>query len=223
MIIATIVNSGRTGKPSDRCAVPRFRKPSGMSAALIWRPCAHAKSMPRITYSVPSVITSDGHPRPRDHHAVHQPEERAEQHPADEHERDRHAVVGEHDAGRERGDAEDRADAEVDVARDDDDRLADREQRHDRDVEQDVAQVLRVEEARLGDADADHEDREHADQADLAGAHDRVDPRACAPRGCGAARAGAGAALRSCALIAGHLRLTGRRAHDRLLVGLRRA
>ena len=40
--------------------VASARKSSGMSAALIWRPCAHAKSMPRITYSVPSVITSDG-------------------------------------------------------------------------------------------------------------------------------------------------------------------
>ena len=48
MTIAAIVNSGRTGKPRMLC-VARFRNPFGMSAALIWRPCAHAKSMPRIT------------------------------------------------------------------------------------------------------------------------------------------------------------------------------
>ena len=40
-IITAIVISGRTGKPAIR-AVPRSRKLSGMSAALICRPCAHA-------------------------------------------------------------------------------------------------------------------------------------------------------------------------------------
>src|SRR3954452_1156802 len=115
------------------------------------------------------------HARERDHRAVQQAEERAEQDPGGERDRDRDVVVGEQDAGRERGDAEHRADREVDVARDHDDRLADRQQRDDRDIEQDVADVLGVEEARVDRRRAEDDDREDADEADLARADERVD------------------------------------------------
>src|SRR3954454_10566071 len=114
------------------------------------------------------------HAGQRHHRAVQQPEERAEEDAGGEGDGDRDVVVGEEHAGRERADPEHRADGQVDVARDDDDRLADREQRDDRDVEQDVADVLRVEEARVDGRRAQDDDREDADEARLAGADERV-------------------------------------------------
>src|SRR4051794_36592018 len=120
------------------------------------------------------------HAGQRHHRAVQQPEERAEEDAGGEGDGDRDVVVGEEHAGRERADPEHRADGQVDVARDDDDRLADREQRDDRDVEQDVADVLRVEEARVDGRRAQDDDREDADEARLAGADERVDELASA-------------------------------------------
>src|SRR4051794_7765419 len=120
------------------------------------------------------------HARERDHRAVQQAEERAEQDPGGERDRDRDVVVGEQHAGQERGDPEHRADRQIDVAGDDDDGLADREQRDDRDVEQDVADVLGVEEARVDRRRAEDHDREDADEAHLAGADQRVDELAAA-------------------------------------------
>ena len=152
MSIATIVNSGSTGKPRI------------VSRAEVQEAVGHVGGVDLAAVRPREVDAADHVERAeRDHQRRHprrtrpsrrciSPKNAPNSIPATNTSGIGDAVVGEQHAGREGGDAEHRADREVDVAGDDDDRLADREQRDDRDVEQDVAQVLRVEEARLGDA-----------------------------------------------------------------------
>src|SRR4051794_28430501 len=114
-----------------------------------------------------------------DQRAVDGAEARADGHGDRDDQRDRDArVVGEERAGGERGEAEHRAHRQVDVAADDDDGLADGEQRDERDVEPDVAQVLRREVARLGQVGAADEQRERHEQPELAHAEDQLDDAA---------------------------------------------
>src|SRR3954447_18561118 len=127
------------------------------------------------------------HAAQRDQRAVDRAEAGADRDAQDDDERDRDArVVAEQGPDGQRGEAQDRADREVDVARDDDDRLPDGQHRDDRHVERDVAQVLAVEEAVVVERGADHEDRQHADQAQLAYAQQRVEH--VAPLAAGARR-----------------------------------
>ena len=68
--------------------------------------------------------------------------------------------------GRVRGDPEDRPDREVDVPGDDDDRLADREQRDDGGAREDLLDVRGAEEEMVverGPADHDHEREDDAE------------------------------------------------------------
>ena len=84
-------------------------------------------------------------------------------------------VAGEQVAGHEGGEADDRADRQVDVARDDHERLADGEDREDRRVEREVAQRRGLDEARLEDAGDRDQQRERDDDAELADAEDALD------------------------------------------------
>ena len=63
-------------------------------------------------------------------------------------------------------------DRQVDVARDDHERLADREDREDRRVEREVAQRVGLDEARLEDRRHRDQQRERAEDAELADAQD---------------------------------------------------
>jgi hypothetical protein len=73
-------------------------------------------------------------------------------------------------AGHEGGEAEDRADRQVDVARDDDERLAGGQDREDRRVQREVAQGVGLDEPRLHDRGHGDQDREGGDDAELADA-----------------------------------------------------
>ncbi len=116
--------------------------------------------------------------------------------------------------GRVRRDAEHGADREVDVARDDHDRLADREQRDDRRAREDLLDVRRAEEVRIvdrGRADDEHE-REH--DAELAEAQQRLGDAVRALRRLD------GLLLLGERRHAASSTIAGGRAHDRVLVGL---
>ena len=76
-------------------------------------------------------------------------------------------MVAEEIGGQERRQAQHRADRQVDVAREDDHRLAEREQREDRRVDEDELDVREVEEARLDARGHEHEQDEHGDDAEL--------------------------------------------------------
>src|SRR4051795_6030186 len=116
------------------------------------------------------------HLPPGGEEAVEQPAGRAHRDREHEHERQRHAgVLGEQVAGEEGGEPDDRADRQVDVARDDHERLADGEDREDRRVEREVAQRRRLDEARLEDAGDRDQQRERDDDAELADAEDAFD------------------------------------------------
>src|SRR3954470_18029267 len=123
--------------------------------------------------------------------AVEQPARRAHQDRQQEHQRQGHArMLGEQVAGQEGGEPDDRADRQVDVARDDHERLADREDREDRRVEREVAQRGGLQEARLEDAGEGDPQRERDDDAELADAEDALDEAAgaLALDGCGGGR-----------------------------------
>src|SRR3954469_14210706 len=110
-------------------------------------------------------------------HAAGGAEEDAEQHD----DNDRHARVrGQEVAGHEGGEPEHRADRQVDVAGDDDERLAGGEDREDRRVQREVAQRVGVDEPRLDDRGHRDERDERDDDAELAHPEDelREAPRA---------------------------------------------
>src|SRR5829696_1386140 len=140
-----------------------------------------------------------GHLAPGGEDPVEQPAGGAQAHSEDEHQRQRHArVAGEQVAGHERGEPDDRADRQVDVARDDHQRLADGEDREDRSVEREVAQRRGLDEARLEDAGDGDQQRERDDDAELADAEDPLDeaPRALAlERGGGGGHAASASAV----------------------------
>src|SRR4051794_20731817 len=116
------------------------------------------------------------HLAPSGEEAVEQPAGGAHRDRQQEHQRQRHAgVLGEQVAGEEGGEPDDRADRQVDVARDDHERLADGEDREDRRVEREVAQRRRLDEARLEDAGDRDQQRERDDDAELADAEDALD------------------------------------------------
>src|SRR4051812_1938397 len=120
-----------------------------------------------------------GHLAPGGEDPVEQPARRAQRDRQQEHQRQRHArMLGEQVAGQEGGEPDDRADREVDVARDDHERLADREDREDRRVEREDAQRGGLEEARLEDAGDGDQQRERDDDAELADAEDALDEAA---------------------------------------------
>ena len=111
-------------------------------------------------YSVPRVTTSAGHLADVTSTPLSSPQAAPSAMPSDEAPAaiGRPGWLGEQVAGEVGAEAEDRADRQVDVAGDDDERLADGEQREDRGVEREVAQRARPrQEARL-------EDRRDGDQ-----------------------------------------------------------
>src|SRR5207253_6101073 len=93
----------------------------------------------------------------------------AETEAGEEYDRDRDAwKLAEHVAADVGGEPEDGADREIDVPRDHDHRLAEREQGEDRRVDQDEADVVEREEARLEGRRHEHEDPERGEDAELA-------------------------------------------------------
>ena len=99
----------------------------------------------------------------------------ADRESGEEHQRDWDARMGaEEVGGDERRQADHRPDREIDVARQDDHRLAQREQGEDRRVHQDELDVREVDEARLDARGHDHEQCQHRDDSELAHAEDEV-------------------------------------------------
>src|SRR3954468_9503119 len=102
-------------------------------------------------------------------HSVEQSAGGAERDAQDEDGHERHPrVLGEQVTGQEGGQAEHRALREVDVAGDDDQRLACGEDGEDRRVDREVAQRVRVDETRLQDRGHRDQDRQRDEDAELA-------------------------------------------------------
>ena len=138
-----------TGTPSER-AVADLVEASGSANAPTWLPPAQVASMPRITYSVPSVTTRLGTRTIVTIAPLTTPQTTPIAEPGEQHERRAGHAGGGRTARRPvRREAEHRADREVDVARDDHDRLADREQRDDRRAREQLLQARRADEAWL--------------------------------------------------------------------------
>src|SRR4051794_8524774 len=128
-----------------------------------------------------------------DEHAVQRTSRRAEPHPEEEDDGDRQRrMVAQQRPGHEGAQREHRADREVDVARDEHERLTCREDGEDGRVEREVAQRVGVQEARLDDRGDGDEQRQRADDAHLADAEDDVGQPARAGAGLRRDRAPAG-------------------------------
>src|SRR5581483_7789912 len=107
-----------------------------------------------------------GHPADRDHETVHDPAPETDAQAREEHHHDGDAVrVAEQAGGQVRGQAEHRPDGQVHVAADHDHRLAEREQRENRGVEQDELDVDGADEPGLDAGRHGDEDRQDDDDA----------------------------------------------------------
>ena len=132
-----------------------------------------------------------------DDRAVDDPAGHADAEPGEHDDQDRDVRMPlEEQAGGVGGQAEHGADREVDVARDDHHRLADREQADDRRAADDLLQVRRAHEVRVVDRGHEDDERERQHDPELAEAEHELGERvrARAPRAPGAA---AGAAPRA--------------------------
>src|SRR5215207_5113687 len=122
-----------------------------------------------------------GHLPPRHEDPVEQPARRPERDAEQEHDRQRKAgMLRQQVPGEVGAQPEHRADREVDVARDEHERLAGGEDREDRRVEREIAQRVGLDEARLEDRGDRDQQRECHDDAELADAEHPLGQAACA-------------------------------------------
>ena len=97
-----------------------------------------------------SVTTIDGKPSPRDEHAVDRPQQRAGRKRQERDQSDRQACLRQQ-AGDHAADAEDRADRDVDLAAEDDERHPHGRDQHRRAADNERAKLVASEEARCRD------------------------------------------------------------------------
>ncbi len=143
---------------------PRKRNPGNLPWNPMSVPPVSTSAMPRKSSIDPSVTTNGCTPRRAITRPWATPITSDDSSPASDRGDDADVQVHGEVAGGHRGDADHRADRQVDAAGDDHHRLAEREQRDQRDVPDVVAQVLGAEEERIergGDERERDQHREH--------------------------------------------------------------